>query len=136
MPIIKSAKKRVKIANKATIRNRKTKRSLKSAIKAFQSSLTGDKKDAEKLLAIAHSEIDKAVKKGVIHKNKASRKKARLTSLSKEANVKPSKNSTKNSTKKTTPKTKAKPEAKKTSLKTDAKPLAKKSPAKKTASKK
>ncbi|MGH7240908.1 MAG: 30S ribosomal protein S20, partial [Candidatus Saccharimonadales bacterium] len=35
MPIIKSAKKRVKVAKKATIRNSKTKRSLKTALKAF-----------------------------------------------------------------------------------------------------
>lgn len=132
MPIIKSAKKRVRVANKATIRNRKTKRSLKSAIKAFQSSLTGDKKDAEKLLAIAHSEIDKAVKKGVIHKNKASRKKARLTSLSKEASVKPSKSSAK----KTTVKTSAKPEAKKASVKAEAKSETKKTPVKKATTKK
>ncbi len=132
MPIIKSAKKRVRVANKATIRNRKTKRSLKSAIKAFQSSLTGDKKDAEKLLAIAHSEIDKAVKKGVIHKNKASRKKARLTSLSKEASVKPSKSNAK----KTTVKTSAKPEAKKASVKAEAKSETKKTPVKKATTKK
>ena len=44
MPIIKSAKKRVKVANKAAVRNSKTKRSLKTAIKAFGKALTG--KDA------------------------------------------------------------------------------------------
>jgi|GEM_PF-6764552 len=36
MPIIKSAKKRVKVAKKATIRNAKTKKSLKTAFKAFK----------------------------------------------------------------------------------------------------
>jgi ribosomal protein S20 len=40
MPIIKSAKKRVKVANKAAVRNSKTKRSLKGAVKAFGRALT------------------------------------------------------------------------------------------------
>ena len=35
MPIIKSAKKRVRTANKAAVRNAKTKRTLKTALKAF-----------------------------------------------------------------------------------------------------
>ena len=48
MPIIKSAKKRVRTAEKAAIRNSKTKRSLKSAVKAFQKAITGgDKKVGE-----------------------------------------------------------------------------------------
>lgn len=119
MPIIQSAKKRVRVANKATIRNRKTKRSMKEAIKALQASLKGDKKKANELQAEAQSAIDTAVKKGVIHKNKAARKKAQLAEAAKEAGVKPVK-----STKKTT----AKPTTKKTP--------AKKSPAKKSAAKK
>lgn len=105
MPIIKSAKKRVKVANKAAVRNSKTKRSLKSAVKTFAASLTSGKKVNE-AHAKAISELDKAVKKGVIHKNKAARKKQQLA-------------------------TKAKASAVKTS-----KPAAKKAPAKKTAAKK
>ncbi len=77
MPIIKSAKKRVKVAKKATIRNAKTKRSLKEAVKAFAKSLTGGKNVAE-AHAKAQSEVDKATKKGIMHKNKAARKKAQL----------------------------------------------------------
>ncbi len=78
MPIIKSAKKRVRVARKAAIRNRKTKRSLRAALKTFQTSLNGSKKKAEDAINLSQSALDKAVKKGVIHKNKAARKKRQL----------------------------------------------------------
>ncbi len=82
MPIIKSAKKRVKVANKAAVRNSKTKRSFKKAIKLFGS------KTNDKNLKSAQSSIDKASKKGVIHKKKASRIKSRLAKKAKAENVK------------------------------------------------
>lgn len=107
MPIIKSAKKRVKVANRAAVRNSKTKRSLKTALKAFV------KKSDSKTHSAAQSHIDKAAKKGVIHKNKAARMKKQLAAKSKAAGVKPA-------AKKTAAK---KPAAKKTSVK---KPAAKK----------
>jgi small subunit ribosomal protein S20 len=84
MPIIKSAKKRVKVAKKATIRNSKTKRSLKAAVKAFAAALTGGKKVSE-AHSKAQSEVDKAAKKGVMHKNKAARKKSQLARAAKAA---------------------------------------------------
>ena len=77
MPIIQSAKKRVRVAKRATIRNSKTKRSLKSALKTFEAAAKDGKKPAE-ALSKAQSELDKAVKKGVIHKNRAARKKKQL----------------------------------------------------------
>ncbi|HET8709508.1 MAG TPA: 30S ribosomal protein S20 [Candidatus Saccharimonadales bacterium] len=83
MPIIKSAKKRVKTANKAAVRNSKTKRSLRSALKVFS------RKPAAKAHSDAVSNVDKAVKKGVMHKNKAARLKKQLAAKSKAANVKP-----------------------------------------------
>ncbi len=129
MPIIQSAKKRVRVANKATVRNRKTKRSVKGAVKALQASLSSDKKKANDLLAKAQSEIDTAVKKGVMHKNKAARKKAQLAKASKAAGVKPAKADTKKAPAKTT----AKPATKKPVTK---KPAAKKTPAKKPTVKK
>ncbi len=85
MPIIKSAKKRVRVQHKATVRNKKTKRSLKSAVKVFNASLSGDKKKAQTAHAAAMSEIDKALKKNIISKNKAARKKAQLAKAAKEA---------------------------------------------------
>jgi small subunit ribosomal protein S20 len=138
MPIIKSAKKRVKVANKAAVRNSKTKRSLKSAIKSFGKALgASDKKKALKALDKVQSELDKAGKKGVLHKNKVARKKSQAARAAKAAagvsKASPAKSAT--------PKTKAaaKPAAKKAVPKKAApakKPAAKKAPAKKPATKK
>jgi small subunit ribosomal protein S20 len=84
MPIIKSAKKRVKVARKATVRNNKTKRSLKAAVKAFGAALTAtDKKKAVSALDKVQSELDKAAKKGVMHKNKVARKKSQAARAAK-----------------------------------------------------
>jgi small subunit ribosomal protein S20 len=82
MPIIKSAKKRVRVASKAAARNTRTKRNLRTAIKSFQASITGA--NASK----AQSALDQAVKKGVMHKNKAARKKKQLAAAAKAAGVK------------------------------------------------
>jgi small subunit ribosomal protein S20 len=82
MPIIKSAKKRVKTSNKAAVRNSKTKRTLKSALKAFA------KKASPKSHSAAQSNVDKAVKKGVMHKNKAARLKKQLATKAKADGVK------------------------------------------------
>jgi ribosomal protein S20 len=119
MPIIKSAKKRVRIARKAAVRNSKTKRSLRDALKAFSSS------PSAKSHSSAQSKLDIAVKKGVIHKNKAARLKKQAAAKAKAAGVKPSKAIKKAPVKKTVPKKIA---AKKPAAK---KPVAKKSPAKK-----
>lgn len=86
MPLIKSAKKRVRVAAKATVRNSKTKRSLKTAVKAFAAALTSGKKASE-AHSLAQSALDKAAKKGVMHKNKAARKKSQLARAAKAAGV-------------------------------------------------
>lgn len=85
MPIIKSARKRVRVARKATVRNAKTKRTLKTAVKALHSALKGGSKTVEKQQRKAQSAIDHAVKKNVIHKNKAARKKSQLARAAKAA---------------------------------------------------
>ena len=82
MPIIKSAKKRVKVAKKAAIRNHKTKRSVKTALKLLTTS------SSAKTLRDAQSSIDKAAKKNVIHKNKAARLKSRAAKKAKANGVK------------------------------------------------
>ncbi|HSH17996.1 MAG TPA: 30S ribosomal protein S20 [Candidatus Saccharimonadales bacterium] len=84
MPIIKSAKKRVRTAEKAAIRNSKVKRTLKTAVKAFRAAVTGGEKTTE-THAKAQSAIDTAAKKGLIHKNKAARQKAQLAKSAKAA---------------------------------------------------
>lgn len=82
MPIIKSAIKRVKQAAVRNERNVATKRAIKAAVKAFEA------KPSSETLSKAQSEIDKAVKKNLIHKNTAARRKANLSKAAKAANVK------------------------------------------------
>lgn len=124
MPIIQSAKKRVRTAKKATIRNAKTKRTMRTAIKDFRASLT-TRSDSAAALSTAQKTIDTAVKKGILHKSRAARKKSQLASEAKAAGV-----TFKKGTKKATPAKKT-TSTKKTTAKT-----AKKSPAKKPAAKK
>lgn len=83
MPIIKSAKKRVRVARKASTRNSKTKRSLKGALKSFSAT------PSAKTHSDAQSKIDTALKKGLVHKNKAARMKKRAAAQAKAAKVKP-----------------------------------------------
>ena len=46
---------------------------------------TKDKDETEKKIKVFHSELDKAVKRGVIHKNRAARNKSRLSKKVKKA---------------------------------------------------
>jgi small subunit ribosomal protein S20 len=129
MPIIKSAKKRVRVAEKATVRNVKTKRSFREAIKAFGKAIaTGDKKTAVEEHKKAQSALDAAAKQGVLHKNKVARQKRQLAAQAKAAATGVEKSDKKA----------AKPAAAKKAApaKTTAKPAAKKAPAKKPAAKK
>jgi small subunit ribosomal protein S20 len=121
MPIIKSAKKRVKIAAKAQARNARTKRTLREALKAFSKAVeSGKAGDIQKTQREAISALDIAVKKDIIHKNKAARQKASLSAKAKAAGAKVVKSTaaktavTPKKTAKTTPK---KPAAKKSASK-------------------
>lgn len=75
MPNLKSAKKRVRISDRKRKENIKVKGAMKTSIKKAK---IADKKD-ETVLANAFQKIDKALKKGIIKKNTAARKKAKLT---------------------------------------------------------
>lgn len=121
MPIIKSAIKRAKQTIVRRDRNVATKRALKDAVKAFNA------KPTAATLSDAQSAIDTAVKKNVLNKNTASRRKALLAKTAKEAGVKPA-TAAKKAAPKAAPKTAAKPAAKPAA--------AKKAPAKKPAAKK
>ncbi len=81
MPIIKSAKKAVRGSLRKKAFNDRRKRVMKEVIKKIEKVSKTDKKEAEKMLSSAYQAIDKAAKKGVIKKNNAARKKARLTRL-------------------------------------------------------
>lgn len=82
MPIIKSAKKRVRQVNKARTRNRITRQNLRNAVKKFSSAIRGNGNVTE-AYAGAQSSLDVAAKKGIIHKNKAARKKKQLAAKAK-----------------------------------------------------
>lgn len=82
MPIIKSAKKAARQATKRTEHNVGIKKDIKAAVKAFKA------KPSAKTLSAAQSEYDKAVKKDLIKKNTASRKKAQLHAFAKSKKVK------------------------------------------------
>lgn len=124
MPIIKSAQKRMRQEKKRRAYNTATKTGVKKQFRAVRDELaTGKPKDNSALVA-AIAEIDKAVKRGVIHKRTAARKKSRLTKAYNAAASKPF--GTENPGK---PGSKAKKPAAK-------KPATKKAPAKKPAAKK
>lgn len=81
MPIIKSAIKRAKQTLKRRERNISIKKDIKTAVKAFSA------EPSTKTLAAAQSEIDTAVKKGLIKKNTAARRKSALSKIAKKAGV-------------------------------------------------
>lgn len=84
MPITKAAKKALRVSGRKKSVNDRNKKSLKDSIKKVEKLVKEDKKaDAKKALPSAYSAIDKAAKKGIIKKNTASRKKARLSKISK-----------------------------------------------------
>ena len=80
MPNIKSAKKRVKVIEKKTLRNNMIKSAYKTAVKKFEEAVKAGKIDEAKvLLSEATKKIDQACSKGVIVKNTAARKKSNLS---------------------------------------------------------
>ncbi len=79
MANIKSAKKRVLVTEKKTMENKAVKSALKTQIKKFLAAVdAGDKALAEKLYPETVSAIDSAATKGILHKNNADNKKAKL----------------------------------------------------------
>lgn len=80
MANIKSAKKRIRVIETKTLRNKMIKSKIKTVTKNVESAIAaGDKADAQAKLQVAISEISKAASKGVYHKNNASRKISNLT---------------------------------------------------------
>jgi small subunit ribosomal protein S20 len=79
LPHSKSAAKRVRQNEKKRLRNKTVKSHVRTMIKKVM-----EAEDKEEALKEAYSALDKAVKKGVIHKNAAARKKSSLAKLVKE----------------------------------------------------
>ena len=79
MPNIKSAKKRVKVIETKTLRNQMIKTNIKTSIKKFEA-FVADANKEEALAAFTSTvkKLDKAVAKGIMHKNTVARKKSQL----------------------------------------------------------
>ena len=80
MPNIKSAKKRVLVAEVRNARNKAEKSALKTAMKKFEAAAAeGNRTEAEGAYRVAVKAVDKAVAKGILHKNNAAHKKSAMT---------------------------------------------------------
>lgn len=80
MPNHKSAKKRMRQNEKRRDINRGNRSRMRTAIKKLRAALTSEgANEAQTLLPTTISSIDKAVNKGIIHRNTAARYKSRLT---------------------------------------------------------
>jgi small subunit ribosomal protein S20 len=76
---IKSQQKRIKTNERARLRNKSVKSSLRTAVRAFRAAAeAGDKEKAAELLVSTNRKLDKAATRGVIHKNQAANKKSAL----------------------------------------------------------
>ncbi|HEX8176066.1 MAG TPA: 30S ribosomal protein S20 [Pyrinomonadaceae bacterium] len=89
MPNHKSAEKRVRQNEKRRDINRSNRSALRTSIKKLRAALSGSDKSAlGELLPQTISKIDKAVQKGVLHRNAAARYKSRLTARVNQATTK------------------------------------------------
>ncbi len=80
MANIKSQIKRIKKSEEQRVRNKAVRSALKTLIKKFESARqSGDAEAAEAAFRDASKSLDKAVSKGVIHKNKAANRKSRMS---------------------------------------------------------
>ncbi len=79
MPNIESAKRRVRVEEKANLRNRVIKSELKTTAKKFAAAVSAGNKEAVATLSKEYEgALDSAALKGVLHRNNADRKKAQI----------------------------------------------------------
>jgi small subunit ribosomal protein S20 len=89
MPIIKSAKKALRVSKKKTIFNTRRDNAMNGALKNIKKLVTANKiKEAEKMLPEVYTKIDKAVKIKFIKKNAGARYKSRITLFLNKAKAK------------------------------------------------
>lgn len=92
MPNIKSAIKRVETAERNRARNKAWKSAIRSRRNEVEDSVkTADAKSAQAALQNAYKLIDKAVAKGILHRNTAARRKSRLATAVLKISSKPTK---------------------------------------------
>ena len=86
MANIKSQKKRILTNEKARLRNKAVKSELRTVVRGFREALAaGDAEKAQAALALASKKLDKAVSKGVIHKNQAANRKSAIAKAAAKA---------------------------------------------------
>ena len=79
MANIKSQQKRIKTNERARLRNKSVKSSLKTAVRRFREAAeAGERDEALVAMRTASRQLDKAVSKGVIHANQAANKKSAM----------------------------------------------------------
>ncbi len=83
MPISASAKKSLRVSERKRVVNDARRKTMREAVKNVTKLAKGSKDEAKKNLSLAYQAIDKAVKRGVMKKNTASRKKSRLSKMTK-----------------------------------------------------
>ena len=80
MPNIKSAKKRVLVNKTKAMQNKVAKSALKTTLKKFDAAVAdGNRSEADSAYKVAVQAVDKAVNKGLLHKNNAAHKKSAMT---------------------------------------------------------
>lgn len=88
MPNHKSAEKRVRQNERRRVVNRDNRSRLRTAIKKLRAAVAGgDGASVQALLPATISTIDKAVQKGVLHRNAAARHKSRLTTAANRTTI-------------------------------------------------
>ncbi len=89
MANIKSQIKRIKTNEKARLRNKSVKSSLKTAVRKFREAVaTGDVDTTTSTLRTASRQLDKAASKGVIHANQAANRKSAMAKKAAELTAK------------------------------------------------
>lgn len=80
MPNLPSAQKRMRIEEKRRIRNKSIKSTVRTEVTKARTAITASPAEPDTVEAVraAISELDKAVTKGVLHRNNAARRKSRL----------------------------------------------------------
>lgn len=108
MPIIKSAKKALRVGGRRKNENDLVRAKIKNAVKGARLSIATKKDDVNEKLQALYHELDIAAKKNVIHRNKAARLKSRITKKAKAVielpESKPQAKKTQKTAKKTTKK--------------------------------
>lgn len=84
MALTKSAKKAVRQSKRRYVLNLRRRRAIHDTVKGARKTVGTDRKTQDEALKVAYQAIDKALKRGVIKKNTAARKKARLAKFLKK----------------------------------------------------